>query len=174
VIDLPDPPTGSLTSHIKEQHAYFDFKSYEEYIKKVRRKYKLTAKTIKLEQNFYPFFILTTRSQACQEALTVCIERDHWEQRKPGHLERTSYLDIKKIETLTEEEIILKIKDSKNGFPLVAKLCDKKYQEIKDKRHSLHLARTRIPASKCEIINYVLAEVKEEVADKILRNLDLK
>jgi hypothetical protein len=162
-----------LIKCIKEQHAYCDYKSVEKAIDKTKKKYKVSAKPIKISQNLYPFFILTTEMQACQGCLTVCINTNHWEDRQKNHLERTSYLDIKKIDILDEEEVISKIKDCKNGFPLVARLCDIKYKEVKDKKNKLYLA-SRISEISREIIQQALSESEEELTDKVLEGLDLK
>ncbi|MBI4845048.1 MAG: hypothetical protein HY810_01000 [Candidatus Omnitrophica bacterium] len=169
MIDFPD---DILISIIQPQNAHCDFTSVEPTTNKKKKKYKLAGKVILQPLNFYPFFILTSNKSTCQEYLTVCIKREEWADRNSTHLaEEKSYIDIKKIETLTQEEIIDKMRDPDNGFPCIAKLCDKKFEEIAEKRKNLHKA-TRLSSKTQDIINAALSEA--DIANNILKNLSLE
>jgi hypothetical protein len=172
VIDIRKFPDKLLISKIKNQHVYFDFKSIEKTTKIQKRKYKLAGNTINLSPySFYPFFLITKNQDACRKCLTVCIEQVDWEQKVQGYLNlQYSYIDIHKVEVLNENDILDKIKDSQNGFPCVAKLSDKKYEELKSKLLVLSSNRD-IVSQTTSIIQCALAEAN--IAETILEKLKL-
>jgi hypothetical protein len=167
VINLPD---DVLLGKIETQKAYYDYKSLEKFTGKIGRKYKLAGKIFSLPPvlTLYPFFVLTTNKEACQKELTVCVQVSDWEDRQVGHLERESFMDIKKVDTLDKDEILSKLNDSENGFPYVARLSDNKFNELKGKQENLHKAR-RVSEEDLAIIQYALAEA--DVPEKILNKL---
>lgn len=172
MIDISNATDDILLTSIEEQHAYHDTTSYEKFTNKIKRKYKLAVKPIELDQIFYIFFVLTTNDQACQRVLTVIIDPEHWENRHESHLMGKSFLDIKKIDALTEEEVLCKIRDPRNKFLCAARLCDAKYEEVRLKKDDLHRANYLSDTNKM-IIENVLSEGSQEATDKILRGLEL-
>lgn len=156
---------------LSSQNAYCDYKSVEQFTNKEGKKYKLLGNIINLPPLLllYPFFILTKRESSCQKDLRVCIRKSDWENREPSYLtEERSYIDIKKMETLNKDKLFEKIKDSENGFPLVARLCDVRFGELKGKLSKLNRARS-IQKRQSELIQCALADAN--IAKKILKKL---
>jgi hypothetical protein len=165
-MDLPD---GLVLKKIQTQNAYYDRKSKEKFTNIIKPKYKL-AGNILLE--IYTFFVLTTEEQACQKFLTLKIMRDDWEDRNPNYLKAScSYLDIKKVEVLNKNEILQKCRDKQNGFPCVAKLCDKQFKQLRELRAKIQLSHRPVPTKITNLIFQALEEAKP--ADKIIDRLDL-
>lgn len=166
------PSQKALAPPIKTQHAYADFKAFEEFTKKTKKKYRLAGNIIDLSPLiFFPFFFLTKRETACQPALTVCVKQTDWENKHSKHLNRKcSFIDIKKVEPLSPEVILEKMKDPENGFPFVGRLSDKKFKELRDKLNNLDQAR-HLPEKQSALIQCALAEA--DISRKILEKLSL-
>lgn len=120
---------------IKESNAYQDKKSIEKATRKKGRKFKLACKPLLILET-YSFLLIHSNDSACIKDLTLCVRRGDWEKRNPKHLHRLQYarsfIDINKCEVLTKEILLKKIKDRKNKFDYIAKLCNTKYRELKD------------------------------------------
>ncbi len=137
----------ALEEYIKTRNVYFDKKSFEKRIKKTRRKYKLAGNTfpLELEVDFFYFFILMSSISACQKFLTIEVKESEWINRNleyPDYFrERSSFIDINKIEKLSAKEIRSKINDKKNGFLYIAELPRDKFKKLQNYR------KFRMPAS---------------------------
>jgi len=154
------------------QNIYCDEKSREKYTGFLKRKYKLAGNIIK-PLEVYTFFVSTTEKFACAINTTIEVGQQHWENKKSGYLTASrGYIDLRKVEVLSGAEICEKIKDKTNGFFAVARLCDRKYEELKNLGRNI----------KCKNIStegIVLAGLAigifntSLISDKILKNLGL-
>lgn len=151
---------------IAPQHAYCDEKSKEISTSEIKRKYKLAGNAID-SLGIYTFFILTSKFEACQNFLTICIEEQHWENRDRKYLREISYLDIKRVESLDKLELLRKIDDQDNGFKLVAKLCDNKFNELKDIVNRVQRVSGNISSDTRTLIAQALFEDVNEVLAKL-------
>jgi len=163
-------PDWFLIKKIKIQHAYCDRTSKEISTGVIKTKYKLAGNLVPLQ--IYTFFIATKNKSACKTGSFIEVEQKDWEQLSTGHLrEPVGYIDINKIEPLTEQELLVKIKDKNNGFNCVARLCDIKFQELKTLRCRAHIDQQSI--EKTALIQIALSEVvdlnqySQDVIDKL-------
>lgn len=118
-------PDNILLKKIKKQHLYYDKKSKEPFINKIKRKYKLAGNCL-LEHYF--FHVLTRTKDACKKACTLTLRLKDWENRnKCFQLADIGYCDLTKFEWIERVLLLKKIKDKNNSFPYVAKLSDSKY-----------------------------------------------
>ncbi len=166
-------PDKLLLSKIQTQNVYCDKDSLEKTTSVIKHKYKI-AGNILSPLNIYAFFITTTNKDACQKSLTVTIESKHWESRLAGYLnEAYTYVDIRKIELLTDLELLKKMRDSTNGFPCVARLCDIKYRDMQNLRNHAHTSKSYLPLEKTTLIKMALDEIVDtsHIADDILKKL---
>ena len=162
-MDLPDEV---LLTKVQTGNAHFDKLSIEESTGRIRPKYKLAGNKL---LNIYIFFILTKRESACKRRFTLRVYKKNWEKRSPLHLKRAcSYIDLTKNEVLEKDQILSKIKDKKNRFACVAKLCEEKYKELQNicrKMKSTPIISREVE----DIIELSLLEITNER----LRKLDL-
>lgn len=122
----------ALLKTIEPKSLHCDKKSKEKFTGVVKTKFKLFTSKILPPLNFYLFFILTSKIDACQRSFTIEILHSDWEIIKKGYLKPiSSYLDYRKIEHLSEEEVLGKMDDSGNKFIRIAKLSNEKFEEIK-------------------------------------------
>ena len=142
---------------ISPQFAYCDEKSKEAHTEVLKRKYKVAGNVIN-SLGIYTFFVLTSKIESCQKFLTVCIEECHWENRNYRYLHGNSYLDVKKIESLSKDDLIEKIDDPGNKFVLVAKLCDQKYDELREMIGKLQRSSSFISEDTKKLIAYALSD----------------
>lgn len=132
-------PDVLLLRMIEIQKVFFDKNSYEQNTGRVRNKYKLSGQCLK-PLDIYTFFCITTNEEACSRHSTIEVEQRHWENKASGFLDRDkSYIDAKKVELLTKSEVVGKIRDVQNGFKCVARLCDEKFNELKEKKAGLNM-----------------------------------
>lgn len=168
-MELPD---HVLLGKLQSQHTYFDRKSEERGTGVVKGKYKV-AGNILPTLGVYAFFPLTSKYETCHKLLTVSIEQSDWENKDPQHLHGDfSYLNIKKVETLNKKDLLVKMKDYDNRFLTVARLCDRKYEELRGLLNTLPNTRTFISDVTKDLINSALAE--SEIVEKTLQALNLK
>jgi len=164
-MDLPDEV---LLTKVQTGNAHYDKRSIEESTGRIGAKYKLAGNIIKL-LDIYIFFILTKRESACKGRFTLRVYKKNWEKRSPLHLNRKySYIDLTKNEVLEKDQILSKIKDKKNRFACVAKLCEEKYEELQNicrKMKSVPIISREVE----DIIELGLLEITNER----LRKLDL-
>ena len=167
-------PDELLLKLVETQKVYFDRKSIEKLTNVQKPKYKLAGNSFG-PINVYTFFVLTTNKDGCCSYSTVCARQEHWESKDPSHLNSPeSYIDIRKIEPLTGEEILIKIRDQNNRFKGIARLCDKKYEELRGLKCDLwkggHISEERKRLAEealSDIINI------DEVNDDLLKKLGL-
>lgn len=115
-------PDSILIGKIQIQNAYSDDISYEEKTGKRQAKYKLAL--CKILDIFY-FNKLTTNEKSCDRRFTIKILKKDWEDRDNKYLyAESSFCDTTKFDVLNEKEILEKIKDINNRFPLIGKLCN--------------------------------------------------
>lgn len=156
---------------IKERHAFQDKKSKEKATRNKKRKFKLACKPISMLET-YSFLLIHSSNSACIKDLTLCVKRNDWEKRNPRHLHRLqnaqSFIDINKCETLTKQTLLKKIKDKKNRFSYIAKLCDVKYEELKKLTIKLEQKKylDRLSPQTKEIIGVAL-DVPEKIKQKL-------
>lgn len=120
---------------IKPRRAYLDRFSVEENTARIKPKYKLlTHKNKSLtELGVYIFHVLTKGVDSYAKERTINILLEDWEQRDGTHLsEACSKLDFQKVDILDEDKILLKMRDSKNGFQAKGTLKQQKFLEVLD------------------------------------------
>jgi len=168
-------PDFFLLSKIKAQYAYCDKKSKELATGAVKPKYKLAGNIID-PLKIYTFFVATKNRFACQQKLTIEVQKQHWEQLRPGNLNNpVGYIDITKFEALTAQELLNKIKDRDNGFPMIAMLCDIKFQELKNLRSRAHMSNSFMTLESTVLIKFALDDVVDlsQISDDLIKRLGL-
>ena len=105
--------------------------------------------------------------------LTMEIKPEDWVNKDANHLNADcSYLDIKKIESLDKDVLLQKCRDHQNRFQCVAKLCDKKYQDLRDLRNKVLRSPRPVPTQKANLILTALNAIK--IPDNKLQELKLE
>lgn len=163
-----------LLRKIEIKNVFFDKKSQEKSTGKIKSKYKLSGNYLK-PLDIYTFFVITSCKETCNKHSTIEVKQKHWVDKRVGYLDRDkSYIDIRKIEPLTKKEIIFKIKDNKNRFKWVARLCDEKFNELKEKSSKLNFG-TFISEKKKFFAEQALSEIVdiEDVNIDIIKKLGL-
>jgi len=161
-----------LLRKIKKAHTYFDKRSKEKATGLINEKYKLSGNVL-LE--IYTFFVLTTDKDACKRLLTLCIHQEDWEQKNPNYLnDEYSYCDITKYDVLNKDIILKKMRDRRNGFIFVAKLCNSKFKKLEKlynniRKYSQYVGK-RISKETREII---APAIFEKSAKEKVKELDL-
>ena len=166
-------PDGLLLRKVTIQNVYFDKKSYEKSTGLTKPKYKLAGNPL---NKVYTFFITTTNSDACHRKSTVIVKKCHWENKVDNHLNAPeSFIDVKKVEVLTSDEVLIKIKDLDNKFILTAKLCDSKFSELKSIREDAHKKCGNISIECLALVDVALRDIVDtsSICDEILINLGL-
>jgi hypothetical protein len=174
-MELPD---DLLLSKVQPANVHYDKKSLERTVRHrqiLNPKYKLAGNTIKPFALFI-FFVLTTTKDACRRNLSICISQADWEEKVPNCLnEKYSYTDLTKSEVMEKYEILAKMKDRKNGFKRVAKLCEKKYEELQNLLPRMREAPRRLSEKEMIIADMALSLSKStsEIAEEVLKKLRL-
>ena len=117
-----------LSLKIEQTNLYLDLQSVEETTNRKKPKYKLSRAKI-LDQYL---FNLLTKTDSGKSSLTLIIKREDWLNIASHKYlsEPFSYCDITKCIFHSEEELLAKIKDIKNGLPFVAKLKPNIYNKL--------------------------------------------
>lgn len=168
-------PDGLLLSKIAIQNVYCDRSSLEKKTGKVKPKYKIAGNVLP-SLKIYTFFVGTSNSDACEQALTVVVEQKDWEGLITGHLSAPKgYFDIKKIEAFNDKDLLAKMRDGSNGFPSVARLCDAKFQELKQLGVKAHQSHSFVSTEKLALIKAALEDVVDtsSISDEVIRKLGL-
>lgn len=126
MIHIPD---NILLIAIQERNIYCDEMSVERSTGRQKKKYKLSRGDI---LGIYLFNVLMGEIDACNKRITSIIKcRDDLEDRVSGYLAgEHTYCDVSKLDSITKDEILAKMRDARNGFIYVAKVTSKKYKEI--------------------------------------------
>lgn len=155
-------------SFLKTKEAYCDYKSKEESTGKIKKKFKLAGKPID-PLGIYPFFIINGSDSALIKSLTISIKKDDWEWRDKKELQyEFSYIDISDFISHTIDDILGKRNDPKNGFPYVGTLCQRKYNELRNrvKKFRNPYVKNRIPKQIQKNVCLALG-VSDEIKRKI-------
>ena len=171
---LYDMPGDLLLRMVETQKVYFDKNSIERSTGRVRNKYKLAGNVLS-PLGIYTFFVITTNESSCHPKTTIKVEKHHWEDKHPSHLNAAmSYVNIKNVEPLTGKELILKMRDTDNGFKRVARLCTEKFEELKIMRTNVNFGGY-ISDHRRIIVEQALADVGHvsDISDDILIKLGL-
>ncbi|MFC1656079.1 hypothetical protein ACFL3C_04360 [Patescibacteria group bacterium] len=168
-----------LLAKIREQNLYCDEASLEKGTKKIKRKFKLAGiqNDIVTESiAIYRFFVTTSNKITCNNFLTLTVKSKDWEDVQKKYKKQiegnNSYIDIQRIEVLTQDELLMKLKDKKNQFIYVAKLSDKKFSDLKKLPFKIERLHRPLSESKTsEIVNSLISSTKE--ADTFLKKLGL-
>lgn len=165
--------TDDILKKIIIQNIYCDEKSKERHTGILKRKYKLAGNIIKPFE-VYTFFVITKEKTSCNRYTTIEVEQQHWENKKSGYLmENKGYIDLHKVEALSGVEICEKIKDKMNSFLIVARLCNKKYIELKSLSCNIHKHRN-ISTEDIALAGLAIGIYNtSSVDDRILKNLGL-
>ncbi|MEO5499215.1 MAG: hypothetical protein ABIR46_01820 [Candidatus Saccharimonadales bacterium] len=134
----------------------------------LKKKYKLAARPF-TELEIYPFFVMTSSLSACESRVTITVEERHWENRK--YISGTGYLDIKRIEPLSKEELLSKITDTRNRFKCIGRLKDSKYAELQSLRPLVGQTRRALSSADQKLIADALSDAS--ISDSIVESLGL-
>lgn len=161
-MDLPD---GLLLSKIIKRSTFYDRKSFDKLTSKTKPKYKLASNPI-LEKFF--FHVLTTTLKSCKKRLTVKIKKEDWEDKIKGSYlqEDISYCDVTKYDLLEKSDLLEKMRDRKNGFIYVAKLCSAKYGKLQKLQGKMKY-HYDISKETIRIVAAGLADNVDEIAEKL-------
>jgi hypothetical protein len=117
-----------LLSKIITGNAYNDNISLEEKTGKTQSKYKLHLCEV---AGVYFFNKITKNKKFCYRKFTVELCGDDWIDRDDRYLYLDiSYCDATKYDFLNREEILIKIRNKKNGFIFIGTLCQTKFKKI--------------------------------------------
>jgi len=157
-------PDALILSRIKKRNLYADEGSKELSTQTTKRKYKLAGNVI-LDNYF--FHVLTTNLDSCKKKLTISIRKEQWDEIIAGPIdnpylqEDVSYCDLTKYELLELHKLIQKIKDERNKFSYVARLCLIKCNELQE-----------LCDGKMMALPYISDEAKGIIAMGMLDNAD--
>lgn len=160
-------PNEVLLSKIAKRGLYYDKKSKEETTGVIKPKYKLAGNNIPAIEQYF-FHVLATTLSVCKASVTLRIRQQDWEERVKGSYlpKDISYCDLTKFEIMDGLELLEKIKDKKNGFPYVAKLCSSKYEKLKKLGKKMKYD-TRISDEAIKIVINGLSDSADEIAMKL-------
>ncbi len=169
-------PASLLLSRVQTQKVFCDRTSIDRHTHQRKTKYKV-AGNILAPLKVYAFFVATSQRDACKKNSTVVVEPQHWENVVGTHLRAPfTYLDVRKVEPLSDQELAQKMRDPANRFSCVARLCDAKYQELKGLRSSVHTHHAYLPVDQIVLIKAALDDVfvdTSKISDDILQKLGL-
>ncbi len=161
-------PDETLLNLIEPQFSYYDKKSFEKKTGITKPKYKLLRKKLPFPLNSFIFFVLTTNANACERFFTLCLYQNDWSNTRTGYLtEKCSYLDIRKIEVLDEKNILKKMKDGDNKFLKIARLCDKKFAEIKILYKNSYQNPVNVSKDVIELIEIATTDSEEKILQRL-------
>lgn len=162
-------PDKLLLSKIQTKNLFYDINSIEAVTGRERNKYKLAGNII---TGVYTFFVTYSDDAHCKKHLTLTIPRSDWHNALTGYLKKPySYIDLsKKVEVFGEAELLLKLRDTKNGFPFIACLCDKKYEELEDLRNKMPRGYELVD-TKANLVDLALGDLQE--AQRLVGELGL-
>lgn len=155
------------------QNVYCDKSSLENKTEVVKKKYKLAGEILKPFE-VYTFFIATGEKSACNSHTTIEVEQQHWENKVSGHLMKDKgYIDLHKVEALSGDEICNKMRDKTNRFSAIARLCDKKYLELRSLSCNIH-KYTNASTGDIALAGLAIGIYNTfSISDRILKNLGL-
>ncbi len=131
-------PNNIILQKILKQHLYYDKKSKDPYINRIKPKFKLAGNCILSD---YFFHLPTTRKGACKQSCTIALYLSDWENvasEFESQLRNACYCDLTKYEIVSHVGLVEKIKDRNNGFRYVSRLCDLKYKKLLKLEKNLH------------------------------------
>lgn len=141
-------PNSVKLTKIQTQNTFCDKKSFEKFTQQIKPKFKVCADSLPKELQVHLFFVSTTTKDSYRRDFVVIVDELEWENRIGNYLKDVSYLSVTHLDCLSDDDIISKINDPENGFELVARLPDNKYQELKTKylkkRNKLTLQRQEL------------------------------
>lgn len=158
---------------IKRRNVYYDKHSIERSTKRERNKFKILNNSIDTLK-IYIFFPLTSQDyvQIDKPEFFLTCEPQHWEDIHLDFSDRLnsqcSYLDIRKVEEMTEEELLTKLHDSTNSFRLAGTLCDVRFADLQSLLCSAPYFKTFMPNSTAKILGHALHDAQKEMADHAL------
>jgi hypothetical protein len=169
-------PDAFFLAKISEQNLYCDEFSLEKGTEKIKRKFKLAGVQALKSIDIYTFFVTTSKGYICRGLLTLTVKPNDWEDIQGKYIKqlkgKNCYIDIQKIETLSKDELLIKLKDKKNQFIYAAKLSEKKFKELK--KLPFNLSRLHQPLSTIKtnnIVNGLIGDSKE--SENLLKTLGL-
>ena len=142
--------------------------TYSLFTNKTKPKYKLAGNFL---LDFCFFHILTTSKDACKKLCTLTIQLSDWEDIVPkfkSKLKGVGYCDLTKFESMKIVVLLGKMKDEKNGFPYVCRLCDAKYKKLKKLTKNLY----KYPHISRETKDFIENGISPSI-DSILEKLNL-
>lgn len=165
-MDLPD---YLLLTRIESKCAYLDKKSVEARTKVKKPKYKLASNSLP-RLGVHTFFVMMGKPYACEGKLTLHIKENEWLE-KDTKFKGDSYIDIKNIEAMNDQEILQKSRDSHNGLTRVARMPDSHYKKLRNLVTKVHTSQSHIPQDRQQLIRQAVSDTG--ISDKIIKNLGL-
>lgn len=131
---MSNPFAVLLSRVIERGWVYSDRNSKEKLTGKYKTKFKLADYTPLGEIKVFPFYVLTSSKEACSAYTTEAVKYDEWETVLTKYFPKkeTSYIDVKKIEVLSEDQVIKKRGSAKNGFKKMARLPESRFKKLSE------------------------------------------
>jgi hypothetical protein len=162
-------PDKILLQKILKKHLYYDKKSKDPYLDRIKSKYKLAGNC--LLDNYF-FHVLTTGKDRCKRSCTISLYLSDWENvvsEFEFQLRNVCYCDLTKYEIVSRVGLLKKIKAINNGFPCVGKLCNSKYKKLLKLEKNMH----KNPYLSKETKDIIERGISESV-DSLLSKLDIR
>lgn len=167
MINFPD---AWHLAQVAKHNVHHDTMSLERRTGVLKSKYKLAANEWET-LGIHTFFILTSNKSACERRLTLTVTEKEWQENTI--LKGNSYIDVKKLEVMNNDDLLSKLKHPGNRFSKVAVLPEHKRTQLLKLVNSLHKSRSVIPASKQSLIRNAVADTTETIAKDIIKNLGI-
>ena len=175
-MDLPNELHLSKISH---RCLYCDKKSVEPGTGVIKKKYKLASvpgDIVTHQLNVYRFFIGTSQKEACQKDLTLVVMPEHWEHidilYESVLANTTGYYDLRRVEVMSKDELLLKLKEKPISFQYAAKLRTEHFDQLRSLSPKLYRSHKALSKEKIDNILGALFQDNEDI-NKILSLLGL-
>lgn len=168
-------PDNALMMYINLRCAFLDMKSEERSTCRVKPKYKLLTQkdTALSELGVFVFHILTTTEDSYIKEKTIDINETDWEYREGNHLNaECSKLCSQEVDVMNQEKILLKIRETGNGFSHKGTLSQIKFTEVINFiKESFEGTDTRTNFEVKGIITSLIK--KEKIAEELLNKFGI-
>jgi len=161
---------AEICVEFKRFHAYLDKISYDFQTDnpEPKPKYKLAVAHL---ASVCIFHEITTSRQRLNDSESVCVLKEEWLNRALNELTSASYVGVTFVEQMSHGEIIEKVQDPENEFPLVAQMPDHKILEFRAKKENILNIKHKYDA---EVVDALLKEIDLEAASsEVLNKLGL-
>jgi len=159
-----------MANIVERGWVYRDEFSREESTGDVKVKYKLANTVIADELAIFPFIVLTSRGSSCKRWTTKIVEPKEWCDVQTRHFPKTTtYIDVKRVEILSVEDIQKKRRGGRESFAKMARLPENGMREL-DQLKVRARRSTDTPDDTKTILGITLGE---EITDSFLHKYNL-